>query len=33
VGQRFVLRKLLAAAIGGGHVLFEDFPGLGKTLL
>lgn len=33
VGQRFVLRKLLAAAIAGGHVLFEDFPGLGKTLL
>ena len=33
VGQRFVLRKLLAAALGGGHVLFEDFPGLGKTLL
>ncbi len=33
VGQRFVLRKLMAAALGGGHVLFEDFPGLGKTLL
>lgn len=33
VGQRYLLRKLLAAAVGGGHVLFEDFPGLGKTLL
>jgi MoxR-like ATPase len=28
-----LLRKLLAAALANGHVLFEDYPGLGKTLL
>ncbi len=33
VGNRPVLRKLLAAALANSHVLFEDFPGLGKTLL
>ena len=33
VGSRLVLRKLLAAALANGHVLFEDYPGLGKTLL
>jgi MoxR-like ATPase len=33
VGKRMVLRKLLAASLANGHVLFEDFPGLGKTLL
>ena len=33
VGNRILLRKLLAAALANGHVLFEDFPGLGKTLL
>lgn len=33
VGKRQVLRKLLAASLSNGHVLFEDFPGLGKTLL
>ena len=33
VGNRLLLRKLLAAAMANGHVLFEDFPGLGKTLL
>jgi MoxR-like ATPase len=33
VGKRLVLRKLLAASLSNGHVLFEDFPGLGKTLL
>ena len=33
VGNRLLLRKLLAAALANGHVLFEDFPGLGKTLL
>ena len=27
------MRKLLAAALANGHVLFEDYPGLGKTLL
>ncbi|OPY32593.1 MAG: ATPase RavA [Methanomassiliicoccales archaeon PtaU1.Bin124] len=33
VGEELLLRKLLAAALANGHVLFEDNPGLGKTLL
>ena len=33
VGDRLVLRKMLCAALADGHVLFEDNPGLGKTLL
>lgn len=33
VGNRLMLRKLLAAGLANGHVLFEDYPGLGKTLL
>jgi MoxR-like ATPase len=33
VGKRMELRKLLAASLANGHVLFEDYPGLGKTLL
>jgi len=33
VGNRLMLRKLLAASLANGHVLFEDYPGLGKTLL
>ncbi|MBD3205926.1 AAA domain-containing protein [Candidatus Bathyarchaeota archaeon] len=33
VGKRMVLRKLVAASLANGHVLFEDYPGLGKTLL
>ncbi|MFP3950866.1 MAG: AAA family ATPase [Candidatus Bathyarchaeia archaeon] len=33
VGKKLVLKKLLSAALANGHVLFEDYPGLGKTLL
>jgi MoxR-like ATPase len=33
VGDSSILEKLLAAALANGHVLFEDYPGLGKTLL
>jgi MoxR-like ATPase len=33
VGDRVLLQKLLAASYANGHVLFEDYPGLGKTLL
>ena len=33
VGEQLLLRKLLCAALSNGHVLFEDYPGLGKTLL
>ncbi len=32
VGMRTALRTALAAILSGGHVLFEDVPGLGKTL-
>lgn len=32
VGMRTALRTALAAILAGGHVLFEDVPGLGKTL-
>ncbi|MDH5703856.1 MAG: magnesium chelatase, partial [Aigarchaeota archaeon] len=33
VGERLLLNKVLAAALANGHILFEDYPGLGKTLL
>jgi len=33
VGDRTLLRKMLAGALANGHVLFEDHPGLGKTML
>ena len=33
VGDPVILEKLLAAGLANGHVLFEDYPGLGKTLL
>ena len=32
VGMHATLRNALAAILAGGHVLFEDVPGLGKTL-
>jgi MoxR-like ATPase len=32
VGKRDELTLVLAAVLAGGHVLLEDFPGLGKTL-
>ncbi len=32
VGKRDALTSVLAAILAGGHVLLEDFPGLGKTL-
>ena len=32
VGKREALTLVLAAVLAGGHVLLEDFPGLGKTL-
>ncbi len=32
VGKRAELELVLAAILAGGHVLLEDFPGLGKTL-
>jgi len=33
VGDEQLVEKILAAALANGHVLFEDNPGLGKTLL
>jgi MoxR-like ATPase len=33
VGKRDVLEMILAASLAGGHVLLEDYPGLGKTLI
>lgn len=33
VGKRPILEKILVAALSGGHVLLEDYPGLGKTLM
>src|SRR5690606_1722950 len=32
VGMERALKTALAAILAGGHVLFEDVPGLGKTL-
>jgi len=33
VGDEMLIEKILAATMSNGHVLFEDNPGLGKTLL
>ena len=33
LGKEDVVRQAVAALISGGHVLIEDVPGLGKTLL
>ena len=33
VGSESLIEKLLAACLSNGNVLFEDYPGLGKTLL
>src|SRR6187431_410822 len=32
VGKRTALMQVLAAILAKGHVLLEDYPGLGKTL-
>lgn len=33
VGKRAALEMIMSAVLAGGHVLLEDYPGLGKTLL
>jgi MoxR-like ATPase len=33
VGKRSVLRLVLLGILAGGHVLLEDLPGLGKTMM
>ena len=32
-GKEHVVKKVLAASIAGGHILMEDIPGVGKTIL
>ena len=33
VGKELVLENVMAGILAGGHILFEDFPGLAKTLI
>ncbi len=33
IGKRGVIEKIVCAILAGGHVLIEDVPGVGKTLL
>jgi MoxR-like ATPase len=33
IGKRVILKQIIAAFLVGGHVLIEDFPGLGKTVM
>ncbi len=33
VGKRALLEIIMASVLAGGHVLLEDYPGLGKTLI
>ena len=33
VGKRSLMEMIMSATLAGGHVLLEDFPGLGKTLI
>jgi MoxR-like ATPase len=33
VGKRPLLEQIMAAVLAGGHILLEDYPGLGKTLI
>ncbi len=33
IGKKTLLEKVLVTILGGGHILFEDYPGLGKTLI
>lgn len=33
VGKRDLLETIMSAVLAGGHVLLEDYPGLGKTLI
>ena len=33
VGKRLLLEWVMAGVLSGGHLLFEDAPGLGKTLI
>jgi MoxR-like ATPase len=33
IGKSKLIRQIMAAVLAGGHILLEDYPGLGKTLL
>lgn len=33
IGKRPVIEQVICAMLAGGHVLIEDVPGVGKTLL
>jgi MoxR-like ATPase len=33
VGKKNLIIKILSACLSGGHILLEDYPGLGKTVL
>jgi MoxR-like ATPase len=33
VGKRSLLEMMMSSVLAGGHILLEDFPGLGKTLV
>jgi MoxR-like ATPase len=33
VGKRGLLEMIMSAVLAGGHILLEDYPGLGKTLI
>ncbi|MFJ9743899.1 AAA family ATPase, partial [Streptomyces sp. NPDC101166] len=33
VGKRDELQLIMIAVLSGGHILIEDLPGLGKTLI
>jgi MoxR-like ATPase len=33
LGKRYVLEMVMIAILSNGHILFEDFPGLAKTLM
>jgi MoxR-like ATPase len=33
LGKRYVIEKLIICLISGGHILIEDVPGVGKTMM
>lgn len=33
IGKEECVRKVMAAILAGGHILLEDIPGVGKTML
>jgi MoxR-like ATPase len=33
IGKTALIKKIMVAILAGGHILIEDYPGLGKTIL